>query len=115
MPSQKIQNLKGGVFLESKNTQQYEGTTDITFKVTLKSWQKYYVILLSEEGSTEQVEITDHTPHLAVINRYYAGVIANIQETDLYELVGYVSGAVGSYERAVLFKRKDPIKWEGNV
>ena len=109
MPSNQIQKLKGGSFLESKSTQQYEGMVDITYKVTLKSWPKYYVVLLSELGTQEQVEISPQTVHLYEINRLYANIISNIQDSEVYDQVGYLSGVIGSYERSVCFKRKEPI------
>lgn len=113
MPSHKIKNLKGGIILESTNRQQYEGSSDISFKVTLKSWPKYYVVLLSEGETAEQVEISEQTPSLMIINRVYASIIGRIQDSEMYETVAYVSGVTGTYERSIMFKRKEPINWSG--
>ncbi len=98
--------------MDSKNTQQFEGGSDITFKVSLKSWPKYYVVLLSEAESTESVEISEQTPTLMNINRIYAQIVGRIQDSEMYETVAYNSGTQGSFERAIMFKRKEPIRWD---
>jgi hypothetical protein len=98
--------------MESKNRQQFEGSSDITFKVTLKSWPSYYVVLLTENDSQESVEISEQTPQLMVINRLYASTIGRIQDSEMYETVAYLTGTTGTFERSIMFKRKEPIQWE---
>lgn len=98
--------------MDSKNRQQHEGSSEITFKVSIKNWPKYYVISLTEVDSDEQVDISMQAVSVFEINRLFAAVVANIQETDMYEIVGALSGAAGSFERSILFKIKEDLDWE---